>query len=142
MTKPLSRDIRDRALAQLDAGETVRAVADALSSAPSDVVKWSERRRATGSVAPGEIGGHVPRKITGEQSRWLRARTAEGAFTLRGLVAELAGRGLKVDCRTMWAFAHTEGLSFKKKRCSPVSRSGPTSPVSAPAGRRVRAAST
>ena len=102
MTKPLSMDIRERAMARLDAGETVRAVASALSVAPSSAVKWSQRRRATGNAAPGKIGG--------------RSRMAEGAFTLRGLVAELAERGLKVDYRTMWAFAHAEGLSFKKNR--------------------------
>lgn len=116
MTKPLSMDIRERAMARLDAGETVRAVADALSVAPSSVVKWSERKRTMGSVAPGRIGGHVPRKIRGERADWLRTRMAEGAFTLRGLVAELAERGLKVGYRTMWAFAHAEGLSFKKNR--------------------------
>jgi transposase len=116
MTKPLSMDIRERAMARLDAGETVRRVAEALSVAPSSVVKWSQRKRATGSAAPGKVGGHVPRKITGEQASWLRARMAEGDFTLRGLVAELAERGLKVDYRTMWAFAHAEGLSFKKNR--------------------------
>lgn len=116
MTKPLSMDLRARAMARLDAGETVRAVADALNIAPSSVVKWSQRRRTTGSAAPGKIGGNVPRKIRGEYADWLRARMAEGAFTLRGLVAELAERGLKVDYRTMWAFAHAEGLSFKKNR--------------------------
>lgn len=109
-------DIRERAMARLDAGETVRRIAEALSVAPSSVVKWSERRRATGSAAPGKVGGHVPRKIQGEHEAWLRARMADGAFTLRGLVAELAERGLKVDYRTMWAFAHAEGLSFKKNR--------------------------
>jgi putative transposase len=116
MSKPLSMDIRDRAMARLDAGQTVREAAAALSVAPSSVVKWSQRRRATCSAAPGKTGGHVPRKIRGEQADWLRARMAGGAFTLRGLVAELAGRGLKVDYRTMWAFAHAEGLSFKKNR--------------------------
>ena len=116
MTKPLSMDIRDRAMAQLDAGQTVREVAAALSVAASSLVKWSQRRRATGSAAPGKIGGHVPRKIRGEQADWLCARMADGAFTLRGLVAELAERGLRVDYRTMWAFAHAEGLSFKRNR--------------------------
>jgi len=33
---------------------------------------------------------------------------------LRGLVAELAERGLKVDYRTVWSFVHAEKLSFKK----------------------------
>jgi putative transposase len=139
MTKPLSMDIRDRAMARLDTGETVRMVSGALSVAPSSVVKWSQRRRATGSAAPGKIGGHVPRKIRGEQADWLRARMAEGAFTLRGLVAELAERGLKVDYRTMWAFAHAEGLSFKKRMARPVCKlissmlpfkSAPTYPAS------------
>jgi hypothetical protein len=34
-----------------------------LSVAPSSVVKWSQRLRATGSVAPGKIGGHVPPQL-------------------------------------------------------------------------------
>lgn len=114
MTKPLSMDNRERAMARLDAGETVRDVAEALSVAPSSVVKWSQRLRASGSVAPGKIGGHVPRKIKGEDADWLRARMASAPFTLRALVAELAERGLKVDYHTMWNFAHAEGLSFKK----------------------------
>lgn len=116
MVKPLSIDLRERAMARLDGGETVRDVGEALSVAPSTVVKWSQRRSTTGSVAPGKIGGHVPRKITGEHETWLRARMAT-PFTLRELVAELAVRGLRVDYRTMWTFAHGEGLSFKKN-CS------------------------
>ena len=35
-------------------------------------------------------------------------------FTLRGLVAELAGRGLKADRRTVCAFVHRSGYSFNK----------------------------
>src|SRR6202035_2536324 len=35
-------------------------------------------------------------------------------FPLRGLVAELTGRGLKVDYRLVWNFVHSEKLSFKK----------------------------
>ena len=116
MTKPLSMDIRDRAMARLDAGETVRGVAEALSVAPSSVVKWFLRLRATGSAAPGKIGGHVPHKIKGAHADWLRSRIASAPFTLRALVAELAERGLRVDYHTMWNFAHAEGLSFKKNR--------------------------
>ncbi len=141
MTKPLSMDIRERAMARLDAGETVRDVAEALSVAPSSVVKWSQRKRATGSAAPGKVGGHRPHKIKGDQAAWLRARMASGPFTPRGLVAELAERGLKVDYRTMWAFAHAGGSASKKPRW-PVSRSGRTLPAIAYGGRHIRAAST
>lgn len=116
MVRPLSMDLRERAVARIAAGESVRKVALALSVAPSSVVKWTQRLRATGSVAPGKIGGHVPPKIAGAHRAWLVARTAAAAFTLRGLVAELAGRGLRVDYRTVWTFIRREGLSFKKNR--------------------------
>ncbi len=115
MTNPLSMDLRARAMARLAAGESVRAVAAALSVAPSSVVKWSLRLRRTGSVVPGKLGGHVPPKIRDEHRDWLIERTAD-AFTLRGLVAELAERGLRVDYKTMWTFVHRHGLSFKKNR--------------------------
>jgi putative transposase len=119
MTNPLSMDIRERTMVRLDAGEKVRRIGEALSVAPSHVVTWSKRRRESGRVVPGKIGGHVPRKIRGADAGWLRARMAEGDAALRGLVAELAARGLKVDDRTMWALAHAEGFSFKKNRARP-----------------------
>ena len=124
MAKPYSMDLRERAIVRVRAGESVRFVAEALSVSPSSVVKWSQRYRATGSVAPGQMGGHRPRLIAGEHEAWLRERVSAGDFTLRGLVAELAERGLKVDYRTVWNFAHREGLSFKKnssaKRARPA----------------------
>lgn len=123
MAKPYSMDLRERAMRRIDAGESVRVVARALSVAPSTVVKWSQRRRATGSVAPGRVGGRRPRLIAGDHETWLRARVAEGPFTLRGLVAELAERGLCVDYKTVWTFIHREGLSFKKNRAR--QRTGP-----------------
>ena len=55
-----------------------------------------------GSVAPGRMGGHKPRAIAGEHHTFLVQRIREGEFTLRGLVAELAERGLKVDYRSVW----------------------------------------
>jgi len=33
---------------------------------------------------------------------------------IRGLVAELAGRGLKIDYHSVWDFVHAEKLSFKR----------------------------
>ncbi|MGH8534072.1 MAG: IS630 family transposase [Gammaproteobacteria bacterium] len=114
MARPYSMDLRERALARVQAGESVRVVARALSVSPSSVVKWSQRFRATGSAVAGKMGGHRPRLLVGAHAAFLRERIAQGDFTLRGLVAELAGRGLKVDYRTVWTFVRDEGLSFKK----------------------------
>jgi len=80
------------------------------------MVGRSGRLRATGSVSAGQIGGHKPRVLSGAHADWLRARVSSASFTLRGLAAELAERGVKVDYRSVWEFAHREGLSFKKNR--------------------------
>ena len=62
------------------------------------------------------MGGHKPKSIRGEYRDWLVERIREQPFTLRGLVAGLAARGLKVDYRTMWDFVHAGKLSFEKNR--------------------------
>src|ERR1700730_10450453 len=84
MVRPLSMDLRERAVARIAAGESVRKVALALSVAPSSVVKWTQRLRATGSVAPGKIGGHVPAEDRGRPSGVAcRADGGGASFTLR-----------------------------------------------------------
>ena len=60
------------------------------------------------------MGGHKPKAISGEYAVWLSQRIRNDDFTLRGLVAELAGRGLKVDYHSVWELVHAEKLSFKK----------------------------
>ena len=82
----------------------------------STVINWVRRFRETGCVEPGKMGGHKPKAISGEYRVWLLQRIKSGDFTLRGLVNELAERGLKVDYRSVWEFVHAEKLSFKKKR--------------------------
>jgi transposase len=73
MTRPYSMDLRERALARVQAGESVRVVARALSISPSSVVKWSQRFRATGSTAAGKMGGHRG-LLVGEHAAFLRDR--------------------------------------------------------------------
>jgi putative transposase len=116
MTAPYSIDLRERAMARKAAGQSNREIAAGLQISPSCVSKWSKRERETGSLAPARIGGHKPRTLSGESADWLRARVASGPFTLRGLTAELAERGIKTQPRAVWVFVHAEGLSFKKKR--------------------------
>ena len=114
MTRPYSEDLRQRALARADAGETIREVGAALRVSPSCVSKWRKLRRDTGELTPGQIGGDKKRALSGERADWLRERTRSAPFTLRCLTAELAARGIKTDPRAVWTFLHTEGLSYKK----------------------------
>ncbi len=106
-------------------------------------MKWMARFRATGSATPAKMGGYKPRTLRGEHAEWLTAPCREADFTISQLVDELAQtRGLKVDRRSVWEFLHAEGLSFKKKACSPRSRIGLTSRAAASNGASNRCGST
>jgi len=116
MGKPYSEDLRKRVVAAVVTGglscnEAARRFGVAISTA----IGWVRRQRETGSVAPGKVGGYRPKAISGEHRVWALERIKRD-FTLRGLVAEFAQRGLKVDYRSVWEFVHAEKLSFKKKR--------------------------
>ena len=117
MGKPYSIDLRERAVAAvLKEGLSRHELAARFGIAPSTVINWVRRFGETGSVAPGRMGGRKPKAIAGEHAAFLARRVRDGAFTLRGLVGELAARGLKADYRSVWNFVHAEKLSFKKNR--------------------------
>jgi transposase len=116
MTKPYSIDLRERAVALAEAGMAIREIGALLNISPSCLPKWRALQQRTGSLTPGQIGGHKKRTLSGETAEWLQQRMHGAAFTLRGLVQELAEQGIKADSRQVWVFAHDEKLSFKKNR--------------------------
>jgi len=117
MAKPYSMDLRERVVAAVEEeGLSRNEAAARFGIGISTAINWLQRFKDTGSVAPGQMGGHKPRAIRDEHETWLRERLRQGDFTLRGLVAELAERGLKVDYHSVWNFVHAEKLSFKKNR--------------------------
>jgi putative transposase len=123
MAKPYSIDLRERVVAAVEKGGLSRRdAASQFGVGISTAITWVRRFRATGSVAPGQMGGHKPKAIRGEHHAWLAERVRAEDFTLRGLVAELAARGLKVDYRSMWNFVQAEKLSFKNVWPAPSAR--------------------
>ena len=119
MTAPLSNDLRERVVAAVGSGESCRSVAARFGVAVSSVVKWSQRFRATGSVAPGKMGGH--RKPVLEPYRdFILERIGQAPhLTLHGLKDELAARGVRVSHNAVWLFLRREGLRFKKNSVRP-----------------------
>jgi transposase len=116
MGKPYSLDLRKRVVAAIENGLSRNQAAKQFGIGISTAIGWARLQKETGGVAPGKMGGHKPKAISGEYRVWLLQRLKDRDFTLRGLVAELAERGLKVDYRSVWEFVHAEKLSFKKKR--------------------------
>lgn len=123
MAKPYSMDLGERVVASVLRDElSCHAAASRFGVAASSAIKWVRRVRETGSVAPGRMGGHRLGILSGANRDWLLERATRD-FTLRGLVAELAERGVRVDYVQVWRFVHAEGLSFKKNRAA--SRTAP-----------------
>ncbi|WEJ08443.1 IS630 family transposase [Sinorhizobium prairiense] len=115
MAKPFSDDLRARVVGAVTRdGLSCRAAAQRFGIGISTAIDWVRRFRETGSFGPGQMGGHKPRVLSGPHRDWLLWRCRDRAFTLRGLVAELAERGVTVDYRAVWTFVHEEGLSYKK----------------------------
>jgi len=115
MARPLSMDIRERAMARLATGQTVREVASALGIGVSSVVKWSARQRQHGSVAPGQMGGHRPQAITGKHRDLVLTVIARKSHaSLRELARVLEEAGLKVHYTSVGRFLKRERQSYKK----------------------------
>ncbi len=119
MTRRLSNDLRERVVAAVLSGETCRSAAARFGVAVSTVVKWSQRYRATGSVAPGKVGGHRKPILTPHRAFIVERIAQTPHLTLHGLKRELAARGVKVSHNAVWLFLRREGLRFKKNAVRP-----------------------
>ncbi len=94
MARPYSLDLRERVVAAVAAGGSCRSVASTFGVSVASVVRWSQRFRASGSVAASPVGSDRRSCLRGERE-WLLARIAASPdVTLRELVAELGERGV------------------------------------------------
>jgi len=58
MARAYSTDLRERVVASMAGGRSARATAALFGVSVASAVKWSQRKRRTGSVAPDKVGGH------------------------------------------------------------------------------------
>ncbi len=123
MARPYSLDLRERVVSAAASGESCRSVADRFEVAVSSVVKWSQRKRKTGTASAYPMGGKRPRLLEPHRD-WLLARITEKPdLTLHALLKELSAHDVVVSCDTLWRFLKREGISFKKNRVR--QRAGP-----------------
>jgi len=119
MTRAYSNDLRERVVSAVIGGASCRAVAARYDVSVSSVVKWSQRYRRTGSVAPDKMGGHRRRVLEPHREFIVERINQEPHLTLHRLKDELAARGIVVSHNTVWMFLRREGLSFKKNAVRP-----------------------
>ena len=92
MGKPYSIDLRKRVVAAIEGGMSRNQAAKQFGVAISTAIGWMQRVKQTGSVAPGQMGGHKPKAIAGEYRNWLLERI-KSDFTLRGWLPNSPGAG-------------------------------------------------
>ena len=119
MARPLSLDLRERVVSAVQSGESCRSVALRFGVAVSSVVKWSQRYRETGSVAPGKMGGHRRRVLEPHRTLIMEQIERRPHLTVRGLRDILQAHGIMVSRHAVWQFLRREGLSFKKNAVRP-----------------------
>ena len=114
MPKPYSSDLRQRAIALVEAGHSRRAVARLLNIGKATVILWVRDYRATGKQAAKPMGGRRRFALLAKRD-WLLARIATAPdLTGQALRVELAERGTKVSYDAVWRFLREERLTFKK----------------------------
>lgn len=123
MARPYSLDLRERAAAAVAGGTTCREVAALFDVAVSSVVKWSSRKRSTGSAAAKPMGGRRFHKLEAERDWLLRRLREKPDITMRELAGELAERGIVVSHVSVWNLVRRQKQSYKKKRAR--KRAGP-----------------
>ena len=68
-------DLRERVVAAVETGgQSCHAAAARFGIGVSTAIRWLDRHRRTGSAAPGQMGGHKPKKIAGKHREWPEKR--------------------------------------------------------------------
>ncbi len=127
MAAPLSLDIRKRIVAAVEGGTSCRAAAARFAVSESAVIKLIRRWEQTGSLEPGQMGGHLP-VILAEHDELVRELiAAHPDQTLDELLDRLVARGVVVGRTSVHRYLSAIGLTRKKRRSMPPSKTGLTS---------------
>ena len=117
MTAPLSADLRKRLVRAVEAGSSARAAARRFEVSASAAITLMRRVRATGSIAPAQIGGYRRPLLAGHEALLRQLTAAKPGITLAELQAVLAERGIAVgSLTTIWTTLRRLDLRHKKRR--------------------------
>jgi transposase len=128
MGKPLSMDLRSRALGAVAEGMSCRAAAARFGISASTVIRWHDQRRSTGGYAAKPQGGDTrSSKIEAHRDTVLALHEADRDITLDELRRELRQAGVVVAISTLHRFFARHGITRKKRPGTRPSRTAPMS---------------
>jgi transposase len=115
MAKGYSTDLRARAVAMVESGESAREAARVLDVGASTAIRWIDRWARTGSVEALPNTGHSRSPLKKHQQWLLDLVAAEPDLTLEEIRAQLrCEKKLKVGRTSVWRFYARNGITFKK----------------------------
>jgi transposase len=116
MGKPLTMDLRARALAAVDGGMSRRAAARRFDVSVSSVIRWDAARRETGSFEPKPQGGDMRSgRIEARHAEVMTIFEEESDQTLEELRIRLTERGIATSTSALSRFFHRHGITRKKR---------------------------
>ena len=116
MGRPLSADLRERIVADVNGGNTRRGAAARFGVAPSTAVRLKARYDETGSVAAARIGRPEGSGKLGDHRDFIIGHVeARPDITMPELAAALlVDRGIAADTSNLSKFLCRAGYSYKK----------------------------
>jgi transposase len=115
MTAPLSQDLRQRLVASVENGSSIRQAAMRYSVSISAAIKLIRRVRETGSLKPAQIGGYRRPVLEPHEALLRELIDGNSDITLAEIQTELSHRvNLTPDLSTIHHHLHRLGLRRKK----------------------------
>jgi transposase len=115
MAKGYSKDLRLRAIAIVETGESAREAARVLSVGASTAIRWVERWTMTGGVDAKPGTGHCRSPLEKHKQWLLDLVAAEPDLTLEEIRERLRRvKKLKSGTTSIWRFYERHDITFKK----------------------------
>ena len=127
MAAPLSLDIRKRIVDAIEGGSSRRAAAKRFAVSESAAIKLVQRWEATGSLKPGQMGGHRPFALAAHEGLVRELIGEAPDQTLDELHERLADHGVLVGRTSVHRYLSALGLTRKKRHSMPPNKTVRTS---------------
>ena len=115
MAKGYSKDLRERAVAIVEDGESAREAARLLNIGAATAIRWIDRWTSTGTVEAKPGTGHSKSPLKAHERWLLDLVAAEPDLTLEEIRGRLLReKRLEVATSSVWRFYERHEITFKK----------------------------
>lgn len=128
MSKALSVDLRERAVAAVRSGATHREAAERFGVSAASVSRWQVLEREQGDVRPKALGGdRKSGRIEAHKDAIVEALGPQADRSIEEVRQVLREQGLVFSFGSLQRFFKRHAITRKKRPLTPPSRTAPTS---------------